>query len=74
MQPQVGELLGGQLKHEVLGEPRPVAVDLLVQPLGALAVKARQVGVQQPSLSTDDDDALGDFADGQRLDGGVGVG
>jgi len=68
LQPQAGEFFVAELKHEVLGEALPIAVDLLVQPLGALAVELGQIGVEQHALTADDEDALSDFADGQRLD------
>lgn len=48
-------LLGrGQLKHEVDGKPLPVALDLLVEPLGRDAVKAGQVHVNHHPLATHD--------------------
>jgi len=42
----VGELLVAQLEHEVLGEALSMAVDLLVEALGRLAIESRQIGIE----------------------------
>lgn len=65
MQPQVGELLLIELEHEARREAVQIAIDLLVKPLGRLAIERRQVGIQHHPLAPDQVDALGDLADGQ---------
>jgi len=65
LQPQVGELLLIELEHEARREAVQIAIDLLVKPLGRLAIERRQVGIQHHPLAPDQVDALGDLADGQ---------
>ena len=45
MQPQVCELGLVQLKHEVTGKTLDIAIDLLIEPLGGLAVERGQIGI-----------------------------
>ena len=59
MQPQVGELLLVQLKHEVLGKAITIARDLLIQAFGGLAVERGQVGVEQHPVAANRLNALG---------------
>ena len=67
MQPQVGELLLIELKHKACRKAAQIAVDLLVKPLGGLAVKRCQIGIEHHALAANELDALGDVAKRQRL-------
>jgi len=54
-------------------EALAVAIDLLVQPLGRLAVERGQIGIEEDAPAAHDQDALRDLLDRQRCCGSRGV-
>ena len=60
MQPQVGKLLLIELEHEIWWKPCQIAIDLLVKPLGGLAVERCQIGIEHHALASNQVNALGD--------------
>jgi hypothetical protein len=61
-------LVFGQLKREILRETLGIPFDLLIESLGRHAVKLGQVGVNNYTLATDDQDGM---LDPGRGDGGI---
>jgi hypothetical protein len=60
LRPQSGVLRGGELEHEIGGEPVEVTPDLLVETLGGDAVEAGEFGIQEHALAAQDEDGAGD--------------
>ena len=50
----------GEAEHEVIGEARGVALDLLVQALGGDAVEGGEIGIEDDALAAQDKDRVGD--------------
>jgi len=66
LRPQSGELLSGELKHEVWRKSPAVAANLLVEALGAYAIKRGELGVENDAMAAQDEDGAGDDL-GRRL-------
>jgi hypothetical protein len=47
-------------EHEIRGEPRGVALDLLVQALGRDAIERGELGIEDDPLATQEEDRAGD--------------
>jgi hypothetical protein len=60
LQPQVRELGGGQLEHEISREPIHVSAYSEVEVLGRNLVRRREIAIEHGSLPANDDDPVRD--------------
>ena len=66
MVPQVVELLGGKLEHEIVRKPIAIPFDRAVQRLGFDLVERRQIIVQNDLMTPQQQDGLRDALHGNN--------
>jgi len=57
-------LLGGELEHEISWEPRPIAINRLIQVSRSYAVESRQFNIENRSLASKQVNRLRNLLDG----------
>ena len=55
-----------ETEHEIFGKALGVALDPLVQPLGADSVEGGEIGIEDDALAAQDEDCAGDVLDRRK--------